>query len=768
MITLFDLSKKIFETDGLLHRFDAIGDQTEMIQRVILDENGNPVMENGMEKTERKPLNGCTYNFNRTIDALCFKNALLRFVRTGAKEDAFDVFFCYAQIFKPFGGYKHGIDSLLQLLYDHEANSATLLKKHRDHYSHSVYVFALGLSIFMGNKNMRTAFTRRYGIDRAEYNFLKYWGIAALFHDIGYPYEISFLQVQEYGKKTEKEAKKRLKMGYGNLDAYVSLTQDEVAKCGNFMPQGKADINSLLIAAFLDTFGNITSDRDESAAILHAKIRQQVKCPDKPKDHGYFSAVLLLKELLKQDDFTMTQPILDAIMAIFLHNFYRFTYRETAGENGKHYEQMHLRQQPLAYLLSLCDELQCWDRIPYGQNSKAQELAWDIDLFVNDEEIKAEYYFDKGTDAGSIEKIEKLATDIKSTSVDWEELAALTVTHGLKARDKKVYDYFSDNRFIDLCKLAEAINISYNSDCKAAKITDYMKGKFDELTLEYQLSNIAQAKHYVRHLEKIHCFFSDRPYDYPVVQAFTEEELATLAVDEHIRWVNEKVEMGWSYGTDYKDRAEREQKRINKDIVPYDELACSEQYKDRTPINNMVKHLAAHGIKIYRMQTEKKKYVLGCTGHIDLSRIKNFDEENVRREIRKYLRKLQETYEIKLLSGFADGADLLFAEEALKCGSEVVAVLPYNWDRFMEEHADGGKKFMQLLGQVRKVEIKPHVLTTYLNVSRTIVNECDELLALWDGVKLPLKDEAGNDINAGGTYDTISAAHARNKPVKLF
>ncbi|MDE7439442.1 MAG: hypothetical protein K2N23_02925 [Clostridia bacterium] len=768
MKTLIELSKKIFETAGLLHRFDADGDLPEMIRKVIVDEDGNPVMENGEEKTQPAPINGCTYNFNRDIDALCFKNALARFVRTGAKEDAFDVFFCYAQIFKTFGGYKRGINSLLQLLYDYEANSATLLKKHRDHYSHSVYVFALGLSIFMGNKNMRAAFAKKYETDRAEYEFLKYWGIAALFHDIGYPYEISYLQVKEYGKKTESDEKKRLNMSYGNMAGYISLTPTEIAKCGEFMPQGKTDINSLLIAAFLDTFGNITHDRKESAAILESKIQEQVENPNNPKDHGYYRAVLLLKELLKIDDFVLTRPMLDAIMAIFLHNFYRFTYKEAASKNGKVYEQMHLKQQPLAYLLSLCDELQCWDRIPYGEKSKEQELAWDIDLFVDNKTVKVVYYFDKGNDTESVQKIQELATNIKNACVDWEELATLEVSHTVKTRDKKVYDYFSDNRFVDLCKLAEAINISYKSDCKAAKITDYMKGRFDELTLEYQLSNIAQAKHYIRHLENIHCFFSDKAYDYPVVQEFTEDELALLAVNEHIRWVNEKVEMGWVYGTDYKDRTEREKKRMHKDIVPYDELASSEKDKDRAPINNMVKHLGAHGIKIYRMQPNKKVYVLGCTGHINLSRIKNFDEEKVRGEIRAYLRRLQDKYDLKLLSGFADGADLLFAEEAFNCGLEVTAVLPYNWDRFMKEHADNGKKFMQLLGQVRSVVIKPHVLTTYFNVSRYIVDECDEMLALWDGVELPLKDENGNDIHVGGTYDTITAARAQNKPVILF
>lgn len=160
MKTLIELSTKIFDEKELLHKIGELGKTIEA--------------------------NGCEYNFNRDVDKLCFKNALARFLRTGTKEDAFDVFFCYSEIFKTFGGYKNGNDTLLELLYQHEANSATLLTKHRDHYSHSVYVFALGLAIFMNNKTIRDAFTIRYGEENFYEKFLKYWGMAGLFHDSGF------------------------------------------------------------------------------------------------------------------------------------------------------------------------------------------------------------------------------------------------------------------------------------------------------------------------------------------------------------------------------------------------------------------------------------------------------------------------------------------------------------------------------------------------------------------------------------------------------
>lgn len=264
-------------------------------------------------------------------------------------------------------------------------------------------------------------------------------------------------------------------------------------------------------------------------------------------------------------------------------------------------------------------------------------------------------------------------SDINNEVVNTYEIAQLNATIQTKRKDKKVYDYFSDSRFISLCKIAETININYIEDCNNAGIKGYLQNKFDYLTLEYKLSNIAQAKNYVRHLQNINCFFSDRQLDYLPVQEFTEDELDYLAVDEHIRWVNEKVEMGWKYGTEYKDRVEREQKRIHKDIIPYADLTLKEKKKDYFPINNMVKNLDKYGIKIYRMDIENKpKLILGCTGHRDLSRIEGFDEEEIRAKVRTYFRELKEKYKLTLYSGFADGADLLFAEEATKCGIDVL------------------------------------------------------------------------------------------------
>jgi hypothetical protein len=295
-----------------------------------------------------------------------------------------------------------------------------------------------------------------------------------------------------------------------------------------------------------------------------------------------------------------------------------------------------------------------------------------------------------------------------------------------------------------------------------------MRREFDNLTLEYKLSNVAQAKNYVRHLEDIGCFFSDRRLDYTPVNEFTEDEIEFLAVNEHIRWANEKVSMGWKYGFDYKNRCERDRKRIHMDIVPYDDLSPDAKSKDYNPINNMIKHLSVYGIKVYRYNNHYPLHIVGCIGHRDLSRIKDFNEEEVRGQIRSYIRELQEKYTLKIFCGFADGADLLFVEEGIKCGVPIIAVLPCDWHEFMLEHNDGGVKFMQALAQTKEVRVKPNNKNRYMEVSRSIVRQSDEMFFLWDGKSEQFVSENGEEINRGGTYDALQQALKAGKKIKYF
>lgn len=141
---------------------------------------------------------------NAASDKLCFKNALTTFLNSGRKEDAFTVYFCFCKIFQIFGNGYENTKKLLELLSDHKYHSGELLSKHRDHYSHSVYVFALGLAIYANDSAYRNNYLSFYGLDengKSAFQFLKYWGMTALFHDIGYPFQLAHEQIKAYSEE---------------------------------------------------------------------------------------------------------------------------------------------------------------------------------------------------------------------------------------------------------------------------------------------------------------------------------------------------------------------------------------------------------------------------------------------------------------------------------------------------------------------------------------------------------------------------------------
>lgn len=616
------------------------------------------------------------YNMQMDIDRLCLENALERFLNSGKKEDAFNVYFCYLEMF--VGEYEK-TRRMIELLSEFEANGSGLLMKHRDHYSHSVYVFALGLAIYQSNSIYRDTYKKKYNLTeehQAACHYLRYWGLASLFHDIGYPFELPFEQVASYFEAHGEGRESQPFMAYHTLEPFTSIDEAVKDKLGELYGGKKfATTNELFAYALTEKLGEVYGcDEKQMLSYLEEKPTQ----PDKFNyfmDHAYFSATVLFKKLFEEMECELGTEYLDSLTAILMHNsLYKFCIAnpnmdpERPGMHvwykGKGNIPFQAKLHPLAYMLMLCDELQCWDRTAYGRNSKNELHPMGCAFDFSGNGIKADYLFDE-KEISKInsfkdeyidwlsrnkegEKAPKLKAYsgmyIKSSSgisgfqedieriVDLTEIK-LTVGTGITANIRNGrQNYLSSSNFMNLYNFAMVLNGRWNcvdawrNARKAGQEEKFLTDKallnsfgesFKALSLEYKLYNINQAKAFARYLNEIGCFYTDKAVDFELLDGFTKEELLKIGVLEHQRWLQEHTDMGWEYGTP--DRAERELVRQHKDMIPgfdknqeevseeqakenYRRLDKEEQDKDMDPMECMLAMLKLFdGLRIYRL-----------------------------------------------------------------------------------------------------------------------------------------------------------------------
>lgn len=711
----------------------------------------------------------CNIDKNKE-DVDCLKRSLCKFCGTGKKEDAFSVYFCFCEIFKIFGSGYNTMSKLLEFLSDHEYHSGELLTKHRDHYSHSVYVFALGLAIYANDKKFNKIISDFYKQENFnDTKFLYLWGLTALFHDIGYPFQLAHEQIKSYVEELWGENNSiNPFVSFNNMDRLLSLSDNLKEKCR---------FSSVETIDELLAYG-INYRLNYPLHILLKLLQKRYQNQREYIDHGYFSTVLLAHRLT-ESNVQLTDSILDVLTAISLHNNLN---RYDLSAELKISTAISPYKHPLAYLLILCDELQNWDRTAFGYVSKKDPLAWTVEVNITDEKIDIHYIFDSFTvvDTNDVERhrkninVEKLQEGIFQneiyTLINYHTKISAEAVE--KNKDRKIRIFASSDKFVNLCDFAKAIHASYQSV--------YGGPNFDELSLEFKLSNIEQAKSYADKLELVNCFYSDRELDFPVVKGFTpkgidesasgkRDDLGFLAREEHLRWVREKLDAGWKYGTDYQSTTERNAKKIHKDIIPYDCLPDPEKLKDELMIKNMVPFLYkyGHGVRIYSYRAGWKPVldIAGC-GHRTIS-MKN---ERLKEDIKQILREYQKDYRVVVRTNFAFGADQLIVQCANELGITIKAAIPFQYEEYIQKIKDDAKKYnykfadedelnmRHLLAQCVSCKVIPDEKYGYLEASKYIINKSKKLIALWDGVETILTDNKGNPINQGGTWHNICIA----------
>ena len=600
------------------------------------------------------------YNMQMDINRLCLEKALERFIDSGVAEDAYDVYYCYLEIF--FGHYGKS-KKMVELLSEFESNGSSLLMKHRDHYSHSVYVFALGLAIYETNEAYRGIFKKFYRISTREDNreadrkaaclFLQYWGLASLFHDIGYPFELPFEQVMSYFEVDKQErGKGSLYVAYHDLDALTRLSEAAARQFRKLYGRDFKDITEVLAMDIADKLGTRYGFSEEK--MLDILRRKPVSPGDFGyfMDHAFFSACRLYSEMEESIGADAVRKIhVDALSAIVLHNsLFKFSisfYKDKEKTKGP----LRMEDHPLAYMLMLCDELQCWDRTAYGRNSRTELHPMAVDFDFQGGAIHACYYYDSAEQdkidafrrsykawemngekgeaprlkaySDMAEKEQRFTSDIEKI-VDTKDIPLHIVPAAREAKRKRKHVFLSNSNFLHLYDFA----VSLHGRNKGEDIpVEDLEKEFESLSLEYQLSTLGRAKNFSRYLDAIHCFYTDKPVDYDMVTEFTPQQAAIFAPMEHERWIRDHQMMGWICGRDYETvplscsaaeekqvrSALREQMRCHKlamdgvvsteDIREhYLSLPEKEQDKDWRPFNSMLKLLKKFdGLRIYHL-----------------------------------------------------------------------------------------------------------------------------------------------------------------------
>jgi len=385
-------------------------------------------------------------------------------------------------------------------------------------------------------------------------------------------------------------------------------------------------------------------------------------------DHAYFSATVLFKKLFEEIGLEINEEYLDALTAILMHNsLYKFSIANPLSDpegRKKSYKDegnrpFKISLHPLAYMLMLCDELQCWDRTAYGRNSRKELHPMGCTFDFSNDDIRAVYLFD--------EREMAKVNHFKDEYIEWLQNPGNEKTPGLKAYSgiyikkngvsgfqediERIVDlsdiklnvetglaenihagnrsYLSDSNYINLYNFAIILNGRWrsegwkkaklagqeeqflNDDNAIAELTDCFKS----LSLEYKLSNINQAKAFAKYMNELGCFYTDKSVDFETVDRFTDEELEKIGRMEHQRWLQEHYDMGWTYGEP--EEYEREMKRMHHDMIPdligfevsdeaaemnYERLDKVTQDKDTEPMECVLSMLKVFdGLRLYRL-----------------------------------------------------------------------------------------------------------------------------------------------------------------------
>jgi len=547
----------------------------------------------------------------------CYKifirQAILAFLDKETKETAMGVyrtFFDSYRILLP--GSSNPFVDLLDVLKCYEENAAVLIDKQRDHYIHSVNVFILGLSIYARNARYRAAFKKTV-MDKSEYKFsydtkneefFYRWGLASLFHDVGYPVEIVGRQINKFADFATgvdgTSGKVNVQLTFSDFDGLNSIS--EVApkraftQCYYNRYEDCVYIDTLkpvdLLAHKLHT--SLGTDLKTTKAALDDFVNVMARCGF--IDHGYYSAIIVLKwygyliQTARYKPEYLFWPVLDSASAILLHNCYRNMMQKKPFGLGALKAETH----PIAFLLILCDELQEWNREAYGVKDRLRILPAEARLSISDDTLEITLI----TYGGSLQpdfSREKKALLNKLLELDplFPKLSIHCRVLKKNALPAPSTQLVARPELADLERLARAIHDLYNEKMLMRYPDRPLKyPNFDRLTDSLKYSNLRQAMDIPEKLRKMGMAMCSAHDEGTAITDIPHEYIEVLAEQEHEAWVKERIASGWTAGPSTDEKL-----KLTPYLIPYNKLPDEIKQLDRDPIENIPILLARIGMK---------------------------------------------------------------------------------------------------------------------------------------------------------------------------
>ena len=547
------------------------------------------------------------------------EQSILAFLNDETKDTAFDVY----EIF--FGAYRIILEGsknlfldLLDVLSAYEERAATLIDKQRDHYIHSVNVFILGLCIYAQNARFCHSF-EQYALDEIKYpenystkheEFFFRWGLASLFHDVGYPVEIIGRQIERFlmfatdaDHHDSKKGRIKAHLEFENFRRLNSIA--EIVPKKDFIKEFYNQNDSSVYIDLLQPIDLLAQKIHITLGIPFEDIKNKLDTftSDMAKfgfiDHGFYSAIIVLKwygyltQITGESPLRFYNAIVDSACAILLHNYYRNVLQKQLSCGP-----LDAEKYPIAYLLMFCDEMQDWNRAGYGIIEKFRTQAAQAHIVIGGDSFKITYLTERGIfKQAFIDDKKNLFNSLlniaeifpEGMTIECETLEEVFIeASGDKAVPRPILE--------NMEMLAREIHNDYVAAQKKLGAPVHVAEDFDQLEPSVRYANLRQAMNMDKKLRKLGYAIVPLDFEGEPVEQFPDGIVEKYAIMEHKDWMDGKLRFGWRY-----DPVRNDEQKQHDCLIPWGKLPKKQKDKDRNAARNVVKLSKLAGMKLVRL-----------------------------------------------------------------------------------------------------------------------------------------------------------------------